>query len=204
MCCWSMLSFWRLFCCWWSASLINPDAALLYCRQVTHHCSPSTCGSECWAIEWKSIKWKVFTAMWQVQTFERGDQFGRTPNQQTVLSPGISAVLFCFSLFFTSLMCDLVVGPLQCLPVSHTHWAEKHSLRPRWISWANCIFSCSCRYWYHTTVLKRLHCCSGFTFKLALKGYSCYSEVQHLLEHCLKAFWGFGDLRDITVHKYKI
>lgn len=33
----------------------------------------------------------------QVQTFERGDQFGKTPNQQTVLSPGISAVLFCFS-----------------------------------------------------------------------------------------------------------
>lgn len=204
-----MLSFWRLLCCWWSASIINPDAALLCCTQVTHHCSPSTCGSECGPLNREASNEKWFLLCGKFRLFRGGTSLGGLLTSR--LNCAVSwdqccFVLYCFS-WFVFYKCDvwLTCGPSsQCLPVSHTHWVEKHSPRPRWISWENCMFSCSCRYWYHTAVLKRLHCCSCFTFKLALKGYSCYSGVQHLLENCLKVFWVFGDLLDIIVHKYKI
>lgn len=149
-----------------------------------------------WAIEQKSIIWEVFIAMGQFHTFVEVGAGGS--NLGGILTSRLNCAvswdqcpffspfgMFCSWFVYTSVMCDLLVGP-QCLPVSHTHWVEKHCPRPRWISRENCIFSYSCHYWYHTAVLKRLHCCSRFTFKIALKGYNSYLEVQHLLENYLK------------------
>lgn len=108
----------------------------------------------------------MYVAMGQLSVGEGSEKaWGRLVSRLlTLLHPGMRAAWFWFSWFVFCKREVWLVDLLEGLPVSHTHWVEKHSPRPRWISWESWIFSCSCCYCYHTVVLKRLYC-SCFTFK---------------------------------------
>lgn len=186
------------------------DVASVCCEQVTHPCSAPACGSALVPVN-RRTSCEKHTLLWDSFRLERvWEELGAGwwAGFLTSLHPGIRFWYFwCWFSWFVFCKCEVwLVGPVQCLPVSHTHWVEKHSPRPRWISWENWIFSCSCRYWYHTAVLKRLYCCSCFTFSLGIKGILFVIQIYST---SWKTAWkhesigGFGDLLAITVHKGK-